>query len=123
MARRRRANHERIRSEGCRVPVGVFGPRRWLQGRRSREERAMAGSRRKGNTGSRKRAGQAGGSASKRRAADRPASEYAREAVSEWGKAVRYAASALRPANGPSLKERLSAQSARGGRLGDAADA
>ena len=35
------------------------------------------------------------------------AAAYAREAVAEWGKAVRYAAGALRKTDGPSLKDRL----------------
>jgi uncharacterized membrane protein len=81
----------------------------------------MAGSR-KGNSGSGKRSGATRTRARKAGAGVRPASAYAREAVSEWGKAVRHAAAALRPSDRPRLKERLGKQSGRGGRLGDVAD-
>jgi uncharacterized membrane protein len=56
------------------------------------------------------------------RNAERGAVVYAREAVTEWGKAARYAAAALRDPDGPSLKDRLNPATGTGGRLGDAAD-
>ena len=74
----------------------------------------MAGSR-KGNRGSGKRSGSKRGPARKDAGAGRPAAEYAREAMTEWGKAVRHAASALRPARGPRLKQLLAASSKLGG--------
>jgi len=70
----------------------------------------MAGSR-KGNRGSGKRSGSKRGPAPKDAGAGRPPAEYAREAMTEWGKAVRHAASALRPARGPRLKQLLAASS------------
>ena len=56
-------------------------------------------------------------------AADRSPGEYAQEALSEWGQALRYAASALRPGDRFPLKERLKAKEQIGGRVGNAADA
>ena len=81
----------------------------------------MAGSRKR-NTGSQKRGGSTRRSGASSGGGERPASEYAREAAAEWGKAVRYAAAALRPSNPPRLKALLPKRSARAGRLGDAAD-
>src|SRR5881392_809351 len=51
--------------------------------------------------------------------------QYAREAISEWGKAARLAAAAISRGNGerPPLKERLNpAKTDKGGRLGNVAD-
>ena len=61
------------------------------------------------------------------------AGDYAKQAISEWAKAARFAAAALSPAvkgaaattktKGPPLKDRLNpAKTQKGGRLGDAAD-
>src|SRR5438270_13880536 len=82
----------------------------------------MAGSR-KGNTGSRRRSGATRASAGKGGAAERPASEHAREAVSEWGQALRHAAAALRQADRLALKRLLPDRVRLGARVGHAADA
>ena len=89
----------------------------------------MAGSR-KGNSKSGKGTGSTRRSATRGRAAerspnaaDRSPGDYAQEALSEWGQALRYATSALRPGDGAPLKERLKAKEQIGGRVGNAADA
>src|SRR4051794_9496012 len=56
----------------------------------------MAGSR-KGTSGSGAGTGPSRASAAKGRGAERSPSEHAHEALSEWGRALRYAGAALRP--------------------------
>src|SRR5436190_1377885 len=96
------------------------------QEERTQEERAMGS--RKGNsksgksTGSTRRSATRGVAAERSpNAADRSPGEYAQEALSEWGQALRYAASALRPGDRFPLKERLKAKEQSGGRVGNAA--
>jgi uncharacterized membrane protein len=81
----------------------------------------MAGSQ-KGNRGTKKGSGPKRVGATEGAAERRP-SEYAREALSEWRQAIRYAASAVRPGDRPPLKQRLKAKEQVRGRVGNAADA
>ena len=85
--------------------------------------RSSSGSRSKSSAGSGRGSGGKRSSPSRARSAPTGAAAYAREAVAEWGKAVRYAAGALRKTDGPSLKDRLNpGRTAKGGRLGAGAD-
>src|SRR5438067_405754 len=85
--------------------------------------RSSSGSRSKSRAGSGKRSAAKRTSSAKARSAPTGAGTYAREAVAEWGKAVRYATAALGKTEGPSLKDRLNpARTGKGGRLGAGAD-
>ena len=85
--------------------------------------RSSSGSRSKSRAGSGRGSGGKRSSPARARSAPTGAAAYAREAVAEWGKAVRYAAGALRKTDGPSLKDRLNpGRTGKGGRLGAGAD-
>src|SRR5436309_3834408 len=79
---------------------------------------SQEGKRRSRNASAPKRA-----SAAKRRSSERRPSDHAREALSEWRQAVRYAGAALRPTDRLQLKDRLTPEADIGGRVGRAAGA
>jgi uncharacterized membrane protein len=82
----------------------------------------MAGSQ-GGKRGSRNGSGPNRTSAAKRRSPERRPSDHAREALSEWRQAARYAGAALRPTDRPRLKDRLTSETGIGHRVGQVADA
>lgn len=78
----------------------------------------MAGGQSKGRMGKSARGKRSSGASAERRP-----SEYAREAVSEWGKAARLTGATLSPLAKRAVKRLVPSKSEKGGRIGDAADA
>lgn len=82
----------------------------------------MAGGRSNGKAGSKRGPRKKSTTSSTRKSQRRP-SEYAKEAVAEWGKAARLTGAALSPLVRRTAARITSASDDKGGRIGDAADA